>query len=145
VLIDTNPLVRTLQPTHPQYEITLRAFEILRRQGRKLHIVPQNLVELWAVATRPVAYNGLGLSTAAALAELERLKGLFLLLPETPAIFPAWEALVSRHQVSGKPTHDARLVAAMQVHRLTSILTFNTPDFRRYDIEVVDPTAVIST
>jgi predicted nucleic acid-binding protein len=69
-----------------------------------------------------------------------------VLLPETPAIFPAWEALVSRYQVSGKPTHDARLVAAMQVHGLTSILTFNASDFRRYaDIEVVDPADVASS
>jgi predicted nucleic acid-binding protein len=145
VLIDTNPLLRSLQLRHPQHETTLRAFEILRQQGRKLHIVPQNLVELWAVATRPIAYNGLGLTTAAAIVELARLKRLFLLLPETAAVFPAWEALVSRYQVSGKPTHDARLVAAMQVHGLTSILTFNTSDFRRYvDIEVVDPTSVTS-
>jgi hypothetical protein len=29
--------------------------------GRELHIVPQNLVELWVVATRPVGQNGLGM------------------------------------------------------------------------------------
>jgi hypothetical protein len=54
-------------------------------RGRDLHIVPQNLVELWVVATRPVAQNGLGLSTAEAAAELMRLKSMFLLLPGTPA------------------------------------------------------------
>jgi predicted nucleic acid-binding protein len=79
VLIDTNPLLRSLQLRHPQHETTLRAFEILRQQGRKLHIVPQNLVELWAVATRPIAYNGLGLTTAAAIVELARLKRLYFL------------------------------------------------------------------
>jgi predicted nucleic acid-binding protein len=130
LLIDTNILVRTLQPHHPLYSIADRAIRQLPRQGRELHIVPQNLIELWAVVTRPVAYNGLGLTTVAALAELERLKNIFLLLPETPAIFPAWEALVGRYQVSGKPTHDARLVAAMQVHGLTSILTFNPLRFQ---------------
>jgi predicted nucleic acid-binding protein len=145
VLIDTSVLIRIQQPRHPLYSIANSAIRKLLRQGGELHIVPQNLVELWAVATRPIAYNGLGLTTAAALVELARLKWLFLLLPETPAIFPAWEALVGRYQVSGKPTHDARLVAAMQVHGLTSILTFNTSDFRRYvDIEVVDPTSVTS-
>jgi hypothetical protein len=67
-----------------------------------------------------LAYNnGLGLATSAALGELERLKSMFVLQPETAAIYPAWEALVGRYQVSGKPTHDARLVAAMQVHGLT--------------------------
>jgi hypothetical protein len=60
--------------------------------------VPQNLIDLWAVVTRPAAYNGLGLTTVAALAKLERLKNIFFLLPERPAIFPAWEALVGRYQ-----------------------------------------------
>ena len=146
MLIDTNILVRIQQPHHPLYSIADSSIRQLPRQGRELHIVPQTLIELWAVATRPVAYNGLGLTTSAALTELARLKRLFVLLPETPAIFPAWEALVSRYQVSGKPTHDARLVAAMQVHGLTSILTFNASDFRRYaDIEVVDPADVASS
>ena len=39
---------------------------------------------------------------------------MFHFLAETPAIYPAWEALVIRYQVIGKPAHDARLVAAMQ-------------------------------
>jgi predicted nucleic acid-binding protein len=145
VLIDTSTLLRTLQLRHPQYETATRALEILPQQGHALHIVPQNLVELWAVATRPLSYNGLGLTISAALAELDRLKRMFLLLPETPAIYPAWEALVSQYQVSGKPTHDARLVAAMQVHGLTAVLTFNLSDFRRYShIQAVDPAAVAS-
>jgi len=28
--------------------------------------------------------------------ELERIKGMLLFLPETPAIYPAWEALVGQ-------------------------------------------------
>jgi len=95
---------------------------------------------VWVVATRPVAQNGLGLSVPEATSELTRLKSMFPLLPGTPAIYPAWENLVIRYQVSGKPAHDARLVAAMQVHGLTSILTFDKTGFSRYaGIEVVHP------
>jgi hypothetical protein len=86
VLIDTSTLLRTIQVRHPQYETVARAFETLPRRGRDLHIVPQNLVELWVVATRPVAQNGLGLSTTEAAAELVRLKSMFPLLPDTPAL-----------------------------------------------------------
>ena len=44
------------------------------------------------------------------------------------------------HGVSGKKTHDARLVAAMTVHRIDHILTFNTDDFARYTgIQVLHP------
>ena len=75
--------------------------------------------------------------------EIERLERFFTVLGETPAIYPAWKRLVFEQQVSGKPTYDARLVAAMQVHGISSILTFNPSDFRRYPgIEVIDPTEV---
>ena len=97
------------------------------------------------MATRPIGYNGLGLSTSNAVAELERIKAMFVLLPDTPAIYPAWERLVIKHQVSGKPAHDARLVAAMQVHGITAILTFDKTGFARYPgIEVVHPADVVA-
>jgi predicted nucleic acid-binding protein len=68
---------------------------------------------------------------------------MFLFLPETPAIYPAWEALALAHGVLGKPSHDARLVAAMQVHGLTAILTFDKSGFSRFPvIEVVHPDEV---
>ena len=68
---------------------------------------------------------------------------MFLFLPETPAIYPAWESLVLEYHVTGKPSHDARLVAAMQVHGLSAILTFDRTGFSRYTgIEVVHPDRV---
>jgi len=54
------------------------------------------------VATRPVEQNGLGMKPFAVAVEIERLKSIFLFLPDTPAIYPAWEALVIRGQVLGK-------------------------------------------
>jgi predicted nucleic acid-binding protein len=146
LLLDTSTLLRTLQLRHPQYETATRALEILPAQGRDLHIVPQNLIELWVVATRPVEQNGLGLTPGAAAVEVARLKNMFVLLPETPAIYPVWESLVTQHQISGKPAHDARLVAAMQVHGLTAILTFDRSGFSRFPgIEVLHPAEVAAS
>jgi predicted nucleic acid-binding protein len=83
------------------------------------------------------------MTPSAVAREVGRLKNMFELLPETPAIFPIWESLVLQHQVQGKPAHDARLVAAMHVHGLTSILTFDKTGFSRYPgIEVLDPQEV---
>ena len=97
------------------------------------------------MATRPVEQNGLGMATAAVAAELARIKSMFTLLPENSAIYPVWESLVIRHQVSGKPAHDARIVAAMQVHGITAILTFDKTGFSRYpSIEVVHPADVVA-
>jgi predicted nucleic acid-binding protein len=123
----------------------LMAIERLLEHGRELHIVPQNLVELWVVATRPAEQNGLGLKTANAAAELHRIKQIFILLPDTAAIYSSWEALVTEHDVVGKLAHDARLVAAMQVHGLTAVLSFDKSGFKRFpSIEVIHPADVQS-
>jgi predicted nucleic acid-binding protein len=48
--------------------------------------------------------------------------------------------LVVAYGVKGVNVHDARLVAAMLVHGLTHILTFNISDFARYsEITAVHP------
>jgi hypothetical protein len=96
MLVDTSVLIRTLQPHHPLYTPADRALRLLPEQGKELHIVAQNLIELWTVATRPGGENGLGMAATEAASELEKIKGMFLFLPETPAIYPAWEALVIR-------------------------------------------------
>jgi len=129
-----------LQPLHAQRETARRAIKALAARGHELQLVPQNLMELWVVATRPATQNGLGLSIIEATSEPMRLKSMFPLLPDTPAIYPVWENLVIQYRVSGKPAHDARLVAAMQVHGLTTILTFDKTGFSRYaGVEVVYP------
>jgi predicted nucleic acid-binding protein len=107
--------------------------------------VPQNLYEFWVVCTRPLANNGLGKTAVEAAAELANAKTLFTLLDDTPAILPAWEQLVTTHAVLGKNAHDARLVAAMLVHGVTHLLTFNDADFRRFTaITVLTPSAVLT-
>ena len=144
MLVDTSVLIRTLQPHHPLYVQADRAIRLLPEQGRQLHIVAQNLIELWTVATRPFGENGVGMKAVEAASELDRIKSMFIFLPETPVIYPAWEALVVQYQVVGKPAHDARLVAAMQAHRLTAILTFDRTGFSRYPgIAVVHPEEVM--
>ena len=63
--------------------------------------------------------------------------------PETPDIFLEWENLVITYRITGKPTHDARIVAAMKIHGLKNIITFNTSDFKRFvDITAIDPTTI---
>ena len=66
------------------------------------------------------------------------------LLDDIPAILPMWESLVTTHAVLGKNAHDARLVAAMLVHGVTHLLTFNDQDFRRFTaVTVLTPAAVL--
>lgn len=103
-------------------------------------IVPQNLYELWTVATRPASSNGLALTPEQAGRVLTRIEQLLVLLRDTSAIYDEWRRLVSTHATSGKASHDARLVAAMNVHGIDHVLTFNIDDFKRYTgITVLDP------
>jgi predicted nucleic acid-binding protein len=142
VLLDTNILVRLAQPHHPSAQVAARALKTLRSGNETLHITQQNIVEFWAVTTRPVDANGLGFTTQQAAEEVGALGRLFLLLPEVP-LQDAWERLVVDYRVSGKSAHDARLVASMVVHGVESILTFNTQDFLRYgEIRVLTVAAI---
>jgi predicted nucleic acid-binding protein len=139
-LVDTNIMLRLLQPRHPQYPVASAAIAELRKQETDLCIAPQNLIEVWVVATRPVVNNGLGMSPLRIAAELQALHVLFRLLEGKGGIIRAWEKLVSTYLVSGKLAHDAHLVAIMQAHGVTDILTFNVADFERFPgITVIDP------
>jgi predicted nucleic acid-binding protein len=53
MLIDSNILLRILQKKHPQHETAATAIEFLVSKGQQISIAPQNLVEVWVVATRP--------------------------------------------------------------------------------------------
>jgi predicted nucleic acid-binding protein len=125
------------------YADAVTATNTLLERGEKLYVTPQNLMEFWNVYTRPLERNGLGRTPVEAAAEVNRLKMLFVFLPDSPAIYPEWERLVIAHAVRGVNVHDARLAAAMLTQRLTHILTFNTSDFARYpDITAVHPSAI---
>jgi predicted nucleic acid-binding protein len=138
--VDTNVLLRSIDNGHAAQPVVNDGLLAIRSQGETLSIFPQNLVEFWAVATRPMANNGLGWSVDRAKVELENLKYLFVVLAHTDVVFDEWERLVVYHRVAGKQVHDAHLVAAMLVHGITHLLTFNTNDFKRFsEIRVVNP------
>jgi predicted nucleic acid-binding protein len=97
ILIDTNILLRLLQPDHPHCALVERALATLRTRNETLNITLQNLMEFWAVATRPTSENGLGMTVENATAELAAFQRLFTLLPETAMVFQEWERLVTTH------------------------------------------------
>jgi predicted nucleic acid-binding protein len=132
VLLDTNILIRSAQPADPNYQIAVDAVVSLRTQGHDLCLVPQNFYESGVVSTRSVAQNGRGKTPDEVAAEFAFFEGNFTFLPDDPSVFAEWKSLVTAYKVSGKPSHDARLVAAMLAHGVAHILTFNDRDFRRY-------------
>lgn len=132
-LLDTNQLLRLSQRGDPDYAVINRAVGQMRRRREQLCITTQNIVEFWSVATRPPsARGGYGLTPTEAEVRVRRFLRRFDLLSDTPAVFDEWRRLVVAHSVSGVQVHDARLAAAMRVHGVGTIITFNTADFARF-------------
>ncbi len=145
-LLDTNVLLRSIEVSSLQHATTRQALERLARTTETLYVSPQNLIEFWAVATRPLASNGLGLTPAQADNEIRKFEAAFTVTTDNPAIFTVWRRLVTTYSVSGLPSHDARIVAIMLLYNIENVLTFNVGDFRRYaageGINIVDPMTV---
>ncbi len=121
------------------------AVTALTARGDLLFVTPQNFVEFWSVATRPINKNGLGLSLADAATELAKHEAAFRLIPDTAAIFPQWKRLVSLYQVQGVDTHDTRLAAVAITSKVPNLLTFNIKHFWRFAPEgltAIDPATV---
>ncbi len=140
VLVDSNILVFSANQQSPFYQVAIDATTKLRQRGDLPCVLPQNLIEFWVSATRPTTSRGLGFTPLQAHAEIARIKSIFRLLPDSPAIFAEREKLVGQHAVLGKNAHDARIAAAMIVHNITHLLTLNVSDFKRFQgITALEP------
>ena len=134
VLVDTNILLRSAQPSHPLCSQATYAVAKMLRQKDSVFFCAQNIAEFWNVATRPANRNGLGFSPEEALREVTSIEDSLSLLPDVPAIYAAWKRIVYDYKVQGVKVYDARLVAVMNVYSVESILSFNSSDFKRYDL-----------
>jgi predicted nucleic acid-binding protein len=131
---------RRVLASDPLHGVVRTALDTLILRGELVYITAQNLVEFRALATRPAAANRLGMTPAQASIEAQQIEALFPLAQELPAIYPLWRTLVDTHDVVGRQVFDARLVAVMQAHGLTHLLTLNSAHFQRFSgITVVDP------
>jgi len=145
ILTDTNILLRSADPAHTMHREATDSVDKLRRRGEQPCLVAQNLIEFRAVATRQANVNGLGMNQTEANGEIARLQSLYPVFPDVPAMFLEWQRLVSAYVSEGKQNHDARIVAAMIVHGIGAILTFNKADFVRYsEITVFTPQEVLA-
>src|SRR5437879_774039 len=114
ILLDTNLLTRMTRLRDPQSGVARAAIQTLRGRRERLILVPQNLYEFWAVATRsagapPTGSNGLGMTPAQAGHWLRFFKRRFTLLYDREELSTLWQALVEAHAVTGFRSHDVRL------------------------------------
>jgi predicted nucleic acid-binding protein len=139
-LLDSNVLLRLSKTEDPEQVTIERAILHLVSQGVRLCYTSQSLGEFWNVSTRPLDRNGFGLSVAEANRLARLIEGRFDLVSDSRDVHDRWRALLLEHQIRGVQVHDARLAASMYVHGISSLLTFNVRDFRRFiDLRVVHP------
>ncbi len=144
ILLDTNVLLRLSDGASPDQSVAEQALSSLRLRGDLPCVTAQNIIEFWAVATRPLTVNGLGWTTQRTADEIAQILNRFQLLEDSPVILTNWLLLVKAHDIKGKKVHDARLVAVMQVHGVTHLLTFNIDDFKGYsNLTLLHPRDVI--
>src|SRR5689334_5655813 len=108
ILLDTNLLGRLTNSRDPHGVATRRAVGVLPARGEQLVIVPQNLYEFWAIATRTRAVNGLGMTIGQASQWLNFFQRRFTLLPDREELPVRWHELVKTLGIKGFRAHDAR-------------------------------------
>lgn len=146
ILADTNVLLRSVEPLHGMHVAAVNALIASTEKYGSVCVLPQNLIEFWNVATRPADRNGLGWTPIVTEDEVSRFESIFEVLPDSQAIYAEWRTLVRDNSVLGKQVHDARIVAAMNVHGISKLLTFNVSDFKRYQhVTLIDPESLVDS
>lgn len=134
-LIDTNLLVSLVSARGTEAQ---RILEHFATQGDELVVSPQCIYEFWAVATRPLAANGLGKNVAEAATEVAAILNTFDLLSDPAGLVETWLKLCQTHQVLGKPSHDCRQVAFAVSHNCQRIATLDGQLYARFsEIEII--------
>ena len=143
-LLDTNVLLRLALAASFEHDTLRRCIDLLWARRSEIFYTSQNLAEFWNVCTRPTAGNGYGMAPSEANRLVILLEREFRFAPDSELTHAEWRSIVVDESVSGVQVHDARLVAAMRVHRIPHLVTFNTRDFRRYrDIDVISPVELL--
>lgn len=140
-LLDSNILARYLQREDPDHQLIRTALRTLVTRNEKVYFTSQNLGEFWNVCTRPAtARGGYGLTVSETDRRARIIERFYSLLPDTADYHWEWRRLLVKYAIQGVAVHDARLVAAMQVHQITHVLTLDVGDFTRYaEITAVHP------
>ncbi len=135
--VDTNVLLAGTDESRSHHAAALAFLETGVAGEQRLFASGQIFREYLVVGTRPVEANGLGLTPAAALANIREFQSCVQPLDENKDVAERLLGLVSTHQLKGKRIHDANIVATMRAHGLARVRTNNPEDFAPFEgIEV---------
>lgn len=140
---DTNVLVSAVDRRRRLHAQALHVLNALPNRGVALYLSGQVVREFLVVCTRPLDVNGLGLSPPEAVRNAEAIIQRSTILDENRNVPVRLLDIARTATCSGRQLHDANLVATMQEHGLTRLVTGNPGDFGRFrGIDVLDLAAL---
>ncbi len=131
VFVDTNILVYASLPASPFYQQAVDRLAVFDNQGFELWISRQILREFLATLTRPGSATT-PVSITSLVRDVRYFVSRFRLAEDGMSSTERLLALIQQVAVGGKQIHDANIVATMQAHGITQLLTHNVGDFARY-------------
>ena len=131
LFVDTNILIYSTDPTSQWYAAARTALRVSESRGELLTLSPQILREFIAASTRALALAGAP-TIDAILANVSIFRTSFTVVRECDAVIAALARIIQQTPVAGKQVHDANIVATMQVHGITRLLTNNESHFTRF-------------
>ena len=144
-LMDTNILLRLVQPDSPEYGTIPQCTDRLWERGADIFYTSEDSAEFWNVCTRPADRNGFGFSFAETDERATLIEAKFSFAVDSEATHQEWRKIVVAACVSGIRVHDARIVAAMRMHGIANLLTLNAKDFRRFSSTILSPDDVLAS
>jgi predicted nucleic acid-binding protein len=104
-LVDTNILLRLVQPDSPEYGTIRQCTDRLWERGAQLFYTSQNLAEFWNVCTRPADRNGFGFSVAETDERAALIEAKFSLAAESDNTSGVAQNRRCNEKVSGIQVH----------------------------------------
>jgi predicted nucleic acid-binding protein len=139
VFLDTNILVYAAVTTSPYHTKARQIIHQYQTSSAKLWISCQIIREYLVTLSRPQVYTK-PLSISALASDVDYFLNNFHVTEDNCAITKKLLELAQKIPTAGKQLHDANIVATMLVHGISTLVTCNITDFKRYSklIRIID-------
>ena len=131
VFVDTNVLVYANVATSPLYSPAQAALRSLVAAGTELWLSRQILREYLATLSRPQTFSA-PIAANVLTGDVLRFQAQYRIAEDGPTVTANLLTLLGTIPLGGKQVHDANIVATMQAHGVSRLLTHNTTDFARF-------------
>jgi predicted nucleic acid-binding protein len=131
VFVDTNILVYANVASAPFHAEALQKLKDLWSAGVELWWSRQILREYLAALTKPQSFT-VPVPASILISQMQQFHQKLTVAEDGPNVTSLLLHLFSTISMGGKQIHDANIVATMQAHQISNLLTHNTADFARF-------------